>query len=74
MSAVIPVFEALKSAMIPRAIPSLLLRNRGLYKGAKFAGERYVGDPINTLRIFDEKEVDELIVLDIEATPAKKKT
>ena len=51
-----------------RIIPVLLLKNRGLYKGIKFKNHTYVGDPINTVRIFNEKEVDELILLDIEAS------
>ena len=51
-----------------RVIPSLLLRNGGLVKTERFAKPRYVGDPINAIRIFNEKEVDELIVLDIEAS------
>jgi len=51
-----------------RVIPVLLLKGRGLYKGTKFKNEKYVGDPINTLRIFNEKEVDEIVVLDIEAS------
>ena len=53
-----------------RIIPCLLLRNRGLYKTLKFKEPKYVGDPINAVRIFNEKEVDEVIVLDIGATPS----
>jgi cyclase len=52
----------------PRIIPCLLLRKTGLVKGEKFANHRYVGDAINAVRIFNDKGVDELIVLDIEAT------
>jgi len=52
----------------PRLIPSLLVHNRGLVKTVKFTSPTYVGDPINAVRIFNEKEVDELIVLDIDAT------
>jgi len=55
-----------------RIIPCLLLRGRGLYKTAKFKDPTYVGDPINAVKIFNEKEVDELIFLDITATPEKK--
>lgn len=55
-----------------RVIPCLLLRNRGLVKTIKFKNPSYVGDPINTVRIFNEKEVDELIFLDITATSEKK--
>lgn len=51
-----------------RVIPSLLLRNGGLVKTLKFADPKYVGDPINAIRIFNEKEVDELIVVDITAS------
>ena len=52
----------------PRIIPVLLLRGRGLVKGIKFSDYTYVGDPINAVRIFSRKEVDELIFLDIDAT------
>jgi cyclase len=52
-----------------RVIPVLLLKGRGLYKTVTFKDPKYVGDPINTLRIFCEKEVDEVVVLDIGATP-----
>ncbi|MBW3631351.1 MAG: imidazole glycerol phosphate synthase subunit HisF, partial [Gemmatimonadetes bacterium] len=53
-----------------RVIPTLLLRGRGLVKTHRFKDPKYVGDPINAIRIFNEKEVDELIFLDIEATRA----
>ena len=56
----------------PRIIPCLLLANRGLVKTHKFASPKYVGDPINAIRIFNDKEVDELLVLDIEASKAKR--
>lgn len=52
----------------PRVIPILLLNKAGLYKGIRFRDHKYVGDPLNTIRIFNDKEVDELFVLDIEAT------
>lgn len=52
----------------PRIIPCLLVRNGGLVKTVQFDKPKYVGDPINAVRIFNEKEVDELIVLDIDAT------
>jgi len=55
-----------------RAIPVLLLRNAGLVKGVQFKKHKYVGDPINAVRIFNEKEVDELVFLDISATAAKR--
>jgi cyclase len=49
----------------PRVIPCLLMRSGGLVKTVKFRNARYVGDPINAVRIFNEKEVDELVFLDI---------
>jgi len=52
----------------PRIIPCLIVKNGGLVKTVQFDNEKYVGDPINAVRIFNEKEVDELIVLDIDAT------
>ena len=55
-----------------RVIPCLLLRNGGLVKTVKFKDPTYVGDPINAVRIFNEKEVDELVFLDIGATLAGK--
>lgn len=51
-----------------RVIPCLLLKNGGLVKTIGFTDPRYVGDPINAMRIFNEKEVDELILLDIDAS------
>lgn len=51
-----------------RVIPVLLLNDGGLYKTVKFKAPQYVGDPINAVKIFNEKEVDELIFLDISAT------
>jgi cyclase len=53
----------------PRVIPCLLLRGQALVKTQRFADPSYVGDPLNAVRIFNEKEVDELVVLDIAATP-----
>ena len=55
-----------------RVIPVLLLRNAGLVKTTKFADPRYVGDPLNAIRIFNEKEVDELLVFDIMASREKR--
>ncbi|MBF8795123.1 imidazole glycerol phosphate synthase subunit HisF [Pseudomonas monteilii] len=55
-----------------RVIPCLLLKNRGLVKTVKFKDPKYVGDPINAIRIFNEKEVDELVLLDISATAEKR--
>ena len=51
-----------------RVMPCLLLRRRALVKTTRFKNANYIGDPVNTLRIFNEKEVDELILLDITAT------
>lgn len=52
----------------PRIIPCLLIRKGGLVKTTKFSNDKYIGDPLNAVRIFNEKEVDELIVLDIDAS------
>ncbi len=52
----------------PRIIPTLLIHKGGLYKTIKFKNHKYIGDPINAVRIFNEKEVDELLVADIDAT------
>jgi len=54
--------------ILPRVIPCLLLKDRGLVKTIKFKNPIYVGDPRNAVKIFNEKEVDELIILDITAT------
>ena len=54
--------------MKPRFIPCLLLKDRGLVKTIRFKDPTYLGDPINVVRIFNDKEVDELLVLDITAT------
>ncbi len=53
----------------PRIIPALLIQGGGLVKTVGFDQPKYVGDPINAVRIFNEKQVDELIVADIDATP-----
>jgi cyclase len=55
----------------PRIIPTLLIHKGGLVKTVKFVEPKYVGDPINAVKIFNEKEADELIVLDIDATANK---
>jgi len=52
----------------PRITPCLLIRDGGLVKTRQFGNDKYVGDPINAVKIFNEKAVDELIVLDIDAT------
>lgn len=49
-------------------MPCLLLKGKGLVKTEKFRNERYVGDPINAVRIFNQKEVDELVLFDIDST------
>lgn len=54
--------------VLRRVIPVLLLSNGGLVKTTKFKNPKYVGDPINAIRIFNDKEVDELMVLDIRAS------
>jgi imidazole glycerol-phosphate synthase subunit HisF len=51
-----------------RIIPCLLVHDHGLVKTTRFGDPKYVGDPINTVRIFNEKEVDEIIVADIDAS------
>lgn len=53
---------------LKRIIPCLLLRDDGLVKTVKFKKSTYIGDPINAVKIFNEKEVDELVFLDIDAT------
>ena len=58
--------------LFPRIIPCLLIRNKGLVKTVRFKNEKYVGDPINAVRIFNEKEADELMVVDIDATVENK--
>ena len=55
----------------PRIIPCLLIHQGGLVKTRKFQEPKYVGDPINAVKIFNEKEADELVVLDIDATVNK---
>lgn len=52
----------------PRVIPALLLQNKGLVKTTRFRDPTYLGDPINVVKIFNDKQVDELIFLDIDAT------
>jgi len=56
-----------------RVIPVLLLSNKGLVKTRQFKNPTYIGDPINAIRIFNEKEVDELVFLDIDASKQNKK-
>jgi len=59
-------------ALQPRIIPVLLLHKGGLYKTKQFKKPSYVGDPINAVRIFNEKEVDELLILDINCSKENK--
>ena len=54
--------------MIPRIIPLLLIKNGGLVKSFKFKDFNYIGDPMNAVLIFNEKEVDEICLLDIDVT------
>ncbi len=54
--------------ILARVIPCLLLSGKGLVKGVKFKDHTYVGDPINTVQIFNTKEVDEILFLEITAT------
>jgi len=54
--------------LLPRIIPCLLIKDNALYKTINFDMPKYIGDPINAVRIFNEKKVDELIVLDIDAS------
>ena len=56
-----------------RIIPSLLLKDKGLVKGVNFNNYKYVGDPINAVRIFNDKNVDELFFFDISATEENRK-
>lgn len=55
----------------PRIIPSLLLHDKGLVKTVNFKSPKYIGDPINAIRIFNEKQVDELALFDISVTKNK---
>lgn len=55
-----------------RVIPVLLIDNGRLVKSVKFKNHTYVGDPINAVKIFNEKEVDEIVILDISATSEKR--
>jgi imidazole glycerol-phosphate synthase subunit HisF len=55
-----------------RVIPILLIQKKGLVKSVKFKAHQYIGDPINTVKIFNEKEADEIVILDISATAEKR--
>ena len=56
----------------PRVIPSLLISNGELIKTQQFSSPKYVGDPINAVKIFNEKEVDEILISDISASVSKR--
>ena len=58
----------MRGMLTTRVIPCLLLRGPGLVKTTRFKDAKYVGDPINAIKIFNDKEVDELVLLDITAT------
>lgn len=55
-------------SVFPRVIPVLLVSDGYLVKPVKFKGDKYIGDPINAVRIFNEKQVDELVICDIDAS------
>lgn len=55
-----------------RIVPTLLVQDGGLVKSIKFKNHTYVGDPINAVKIFNDKEVDEIVVMDISATSEKR--
>lgn len=55
-------------SVYPRVIPVLLVSDGYLVKPVRFRGDTYIGDPINAVRIFNEKQVDELVICDIDAT------
>jgi len=56
----------------PRIIPVLLLKGQGLVKSIKFKDYRYIGDPINAVKIFNDLKADELVFLDILASKQKR--
>jgi cyclase len=58
--------------ILNRFIPCLLLKNSGLVKTKQFSKYKYIGDPINAIKIFNDKYVDEIIILDIEASKEKR--
>lgn len=59
--------------VLKRVMPCLLFNGKGLVKTVKFKHPQYVGDPINAIKIYNEKEVDELIILDINASYENRK-
>jgi imidazole glycerol-phosphate synthase subunit HisF len=66
-------FCGVLSMLRPRITPCLLVKNGGLVKTINFGNPKYVGDPINAVKIFNEKEVDEIIVMDIDASVHQRK-
>ncbi|WP_420963293.1 AglZ/HisF2 family acetamidino modification protein [Brucella sp. IR073] len=58
--------------LLPRVIPTLLLKGSGLVKTVQFKNPTYIGDPINAIKIFNDKGVDELVLLDITASQEKR--
>lgn len=58
---------------LKRIIPCLLYDGSGLVKTVKFKNPSYIGDPINAIKIYNDKEVDELILIDINASKQKRK-
>lgn len=58
--------------VFPRLIPVLLVRSGGLEKSQKFGSWKYVGDVLNAIKIFNEKDVDEIVVLDVDASREKR--
>ena len=56
---------------LPRIIPTLLVKNNYFYKGEKFKNHKYIGDPINIIKIFNDFLVDEILILDIDARAHK---
>ncbi len=61
-----------KKILRNRVIPILLIQNGGLVKSVKFKKYKYIGDPINAVKIFNDKEVDEIVILDISASKEKR--
>ena len=56
----------------PRIIPALLLSNKGFYKTVNFKSKQYIGDPLNIIKIFNDKFADEIMIFDIDASKNKK--
>ena len=54
-----------------RIIPALLLNDKGIYKTVNFENPRYIGDPLNIIKIFNDKLVDEIIICDINKRESK---